>query len=84
MLRWLWLPLIITAVILLIVIVWKTLRPAGDSVLATYPGAVEFGGSVNAGRATFGIVQWMSDPANPRPCPLVIHLPGGDLGGGRA
>ena len=27
------------------------------------------------------LARWITDPANPRPCPLVIHLPGGDLSG---
>jgi hypothetical protein len=79
--KWLWLPLIVTAAMLLIVIFWTTFRPVGDSVLATYAGAVELGGSVSRGRVTYWIVQWVGDPANPQPCPLVIHLPEGDLGG---
>jgi hypothetical protein len=28
----------------------------------------------------FEIARWGRDPNNPRPCPLVLHLPGGDLG----
>ncbi len=78
--RWQW-PLVITVAILLIVIVWTIRRPVGDSVLVTFPDGVELGGSVSGSQVTFVMVQWTADPVNPEPCPLVMHLPHGDLGG---
>jgi hypothetical protein len=52
------------------------------AISASYPGGIELGGANFArGRTTYRIVQWHTDPADPRPCHLVVHLPGGDLGG---
>jgi hypothetical protein len=73
--------LFIGAGILLIVTAWTAFRPADDSVVLRYPGGVEIAGHGGPGRVVFPIVQWMSDPDDPAPCPLVIHLPRGDLGG---
>ena len=78
---WLWLPLVVTAAILLIFIVGTILRRPGSVVVATYPGAVQLGGAVTARRVTFRIVQWVSNPAKSELCPVVLHLPHGDLGG---
>lgn len=51
-------------------------------VTAVYPGGVRFlGVKKPGGRTHYRIVAWTADPADPRPCPFVLHLPGGDLGG---
>jgi hypothetical protein len=51
-------------------------------VTAVYPGGVRFLGIKKpGGRMHYRIVSWTADPADPRPCPFVLHLPGGDLGG---
>jgi hypothetical protein len=50
-------------------------------VAAIYPGGVELVGVKLGRRTTYRSVQWLTDPANPDPCPLVIHLPRGDLPG---
>src|SRR5262245_38036777 len=44
---------------------------------AEYPGGVSF---VAKGQAPYDCLQWQGGNANPPPpCPLVLHLPGGDL-----
>jgi hypothetical protein len=81
MTSWLWLPLLLTAAALLAVLGRAVLRGPRGSALAEYPGGVTLAGPVAGGRATYVLVQWLSDPADSSPCPLVVHLPGGDLGG---
>ena len=81
MARWLWLLPLLAVATLLVVIVRAILQPVHDWALAEYPTGVSFGGSVSRSRATYFIVQWVRDPAKPAPCPVVLHLPRGDLGG---
>jgi hypothetical protein len=83
MLSWLWpLVVILGGTFLLINLIAALRRIRSVSVVsANYPGGIEFCGHRARGRTTFPIVQWLSDPADPRPCPLVVHLPAGDLGG---
>ena len=51
-------------------------------VTAVYPGGVRFlGVKKPGGRTHYRIVSWTANPADRRPCPFVLHLPGGDLGG---
>jgi hypothetical protein len=42
-----------------------------------YPGGVTFTGWY---APNFETCIWMRDANNPQPCPLVVHLPAGDLG----
>jgi hypothetical protein len=79
--QWLLLALFLWATVLLIATAWTFFRPGSNTVLSTYPSGVELAGPVTGGRLTYRIVQWLRDPSNPRPCPLVLHLPGGDLRG---
>jgi hypothetical protein len=51
-------------------------------VTAIYPGGVQFlGVKKPGGRTHYRIVSWTANRADRRPCPFVLHLPGGDLGG---
>src|SRR5262245_32170014 len=44
---------------------------------AVYPGGVSF---FAQGSGPYSSLQWQADNANkPQPCPLVLHLPGGDF-----
>ena len=44
---------------------------------AFYPSGVTF---IAKGTGAYDALQWQNDNANnPQPCPLVLHLPGGDL-----
>jgi hypothetical protein len=52
----------------------------GSLVFATYPGLVEFMGHSRLFRSTYFSVKWVRDAASPDPCPLVVHLPAGDVG----
>lgn len=81
MARWLWLLPILTVAALLVVIARALLQPVHDWALVEYPKGIELGGSVCRNRATYVIVQWVCDPAKPARCPLILHLPKGDLGG---
>jgi hypothetical protein len=83
MTRWLWLLPLLAVATLLVVITRALLQPLDDWVLVEYPRGVSFGGSVRRNRVTYVVVQWVRDPANPAPCPLILHLPKGDLGGER-
>jgi hypothetical protein len=79
---WLWILLALAGVFCL----WSillVLRKAmfTTAVLTRYPGGIELGGSSCGGQITYRIVQWLDDPAHPQPCPLAVHLPGGDLVG---
>ena len=55
--------------------------PAGGCMMKprhlVYPQGVTFTGWYVP---NFEICNWDRDPNNPQPCPLVIHLPAGDLG----
>ena len=44
---------------------------------AEYPSGVRFTGRRTG--TNFETVAWARNPKNPQPCPLVLHLPGGDL-----
>jgi hypothetical protein len=55
-------------------------RPRVPVVFA-YPNGVELVGRGRPGELRFDIVQWLREPGGPTACPLVVHLPGGDLGG---
>ena len=81
MASWSWLPLTLVAAALLGLIAWMMLRPAPGTALVEYPDGVTLAGPVRGDRAAFVLVQWLSAPGKPAPCPLVVHLPGGDLGG---
>jgi len=76
-----WLIPAVAAVILLGVIARSFRLPGGELVFATYRDGIELGGTVRRGRVTYRIIQWVPDPADSGPCPLVLHLPGGDLRG---
>jgi hypothetical protein len=52
----------------------------GSLVFATYPGPVEFMGHGRLFGTTYYSVKWVRDPAAPGHCPLIIHLPTGDVG----
>ena len=66
--------------LLLIAAVALTL-PAGGCMakprFLIYPQGITFTGWHNP---NFESCAWTRDPNNPRPCPIVIHLPTGDLG----
>ena len=80
MLEWPLLVLAAGAAITLLVTLWRVGRPRA-AVVAVYPGGIELGGSRRRGRVVYALVQWTTDRANPEPCPLAVHLPGGDLAG---
>jgi hypothetical protein len=79
--KWLWLVLALGATVAIIAILWAFLRTDTDSVALSYPGGVELAGPIRGGRGVCPILQWVADPADPKPCPVVLHLPKGDLGG---
>jgi hypothetical protein len=81
MTRWLWVPVVLIVVTLLVVIVASLLRRPGGSVVFEYPRGVKLAGWVRGVGFRYALLQWVSDQAHPVPCPLVLHLPGGDLGG---
>lgn len=56
-------------------------RRPGVPVVFAYPNGVELVGRGRPGKLRFDIVQWLREPGGPAACPLVVHLPGGDLGG---
>jgi REP element-mobilizing transposase RayT len=79
-----WLSVFVTVGV--VIILFNLFRAArtllfSTPVTAVYPGGVELVGVKLGRRTTYRIVQWLTDPDRPRPCPLVIHLPGGDLAG---
>ncbi len=51
----------------------------GSGVHAEYPDGVSFTGGGHFSRMTYYGVAWVRDADDPRPCPLVVHLAGGDL-----
>lgn len=53
----------------------------GSGVYAEYPGGVGFSGGGHFGRLYYYGVAWVRPADDPRPCPLVVHLAGGDLTG---
>jgi hypothetical protein len=79
---WLW-TFAVAGGILVLVGLLAALRKIrfADSVSAVYPDGIELAGGQVGERTTYRVVQWLADPADPRPCPLVVHLPGGDLAG---
>jgi hypothetical protein len=81
MAEWLWLLLLLAAAALLAAVGRALLRRPRPTAIAEYSGGLTLAGPVTAGRATYVVVQWLSDPADPAPCPLTVHLPAGDLGG---
>lgn len=48
---------------------------------AVYAEGVALSGISHFGRATYDAVSWSPNFEKPEPCPLVIHLPDGDLNG---
>jgi hypothetical protein len=78
---WLWLLLLLAAAACLATVGRALLRRPRPTAIAEYSSGLTLAGPVTAGRATYVIVQWLSDPADPAPCPLTVHLPAGDLGG---
>jgi hypothetical protein len=73
--------LYVSAGLLLAATFWLAARPERPPVRFTYPDGVELVGSGRMGRLRFSIVQWMLEPARSGVCPIVLHLPEGDLGG---
>lgn len=67
--------------VLLAVTFWLAARPMRPPVRFTYPDGVQLVGSGRPGRLRFDLVQWMREPASSASCPIVLHLPEGDLGG---
>ncbi|WP_439626324.1 hypothetical protein [Gemmata sp.] len=55
-------------------------RPRPPVVFA-YPNSVELAGRGKSGRVRFDTGQWVREPGSGAACLLVVHLPGGDLGG---
>jgi hypothetical protein len=79
---WLWLLVAAAGLVLLVnLILAGALLRRGSAVVTEYPAGVTLAGGRRFGRVSYRIVQWVADPAGPRPCPLVVQLPGGDLGG---
>ena len=79
---WLWITVGLgwTIILMLLVrIVWRALF--AQTILTRYPGGIELGGTAYGGQATYRCLQWLIDPNDPQPCPLALHLPGGDLVG---
>ena len=69
-------------IVVLVILLGCVRTMCSTSVTAVYAGGVEFvGGKKPGGRTLYRSVQWVLDPDDPRPCPFVLHLPGGDLGG---
>lgn len=64
-----------------VLLVVASALPAGGCMMKprhlVYPQGVTVTGWY---RPNFEICTWGRDPNGPRPCPLVIHLPAGDLG----
>lgn len=55
------------------------LSQASQSHNAVYPGGLSLGARAASGEYTS--LQWQREHAGgPQPCPLTLHLPGGDLG----
>jgi hypothetical protein len=79
--NWLWLVLVLGATIAIVTILRAFLRAVTDTVALSYPGGLELAGPVRGGRVVCPILQWVADPADQKPCPLVLYLPKGDLGG---
>ena len=52
----------------------------GSLVFAAYPGPLEFTGLSRLSGTTYVVVKWVRNPAAPVPCPLIVHLPAGDIG----
>jgi hypothetical protein len=50
-------------------------RPPGERVDAHYPQGLHFYGD----RRAYNGLGWEADPNNPQPCPLVLHLPEGNV-----
>src|ERR1700681_680672 len=57
------------------------LEYAGVRARAASAPGLAFIGISHFGRVTYAGVSWYQDFQNPGPCPLVIHLPDGDLRG---
>jgi hypothetical protein len=79
---WLWIILALVETIALLLLVrglWQAMFT--KIALARYPGGIELGGVACGGQTTYRILQWLADPDDPQPCPLALHLPGGDLTG---
>ncbi len=75
------LVLYLCAGLLLVYTFWAAARPIRPPTVFTYPGGVELAGNGRPGRLRFDIVKWLREPDNSSICPLVVHLPEGDLGG---
>jgi hypothetical protein len=56
------------------------LEISGVFVQAAYAPDLGFSGISHFGRATYAGFSWFQDPERPKPCPLVLHLAGRDLG----
>jgi hypothetical protein len=56
------------------------LEYSGVLARAVYAPNLGFSGISHFGNATYAGVNWYQDLHNPRPCPLTIHLPEGELG----
>jgi hypothetical protein len=52
----------------------------GTLVFAIYPGPLEFMGHSRLSGTMYVSIKWMRDPAAPASCPLIVHLPVGDVG----
>lgn len=79
---WLWIFMAVGGVLVLVGLLAAARQILYSTpVISFYPGGIELVG-VKLGRYTiYRSIQWLADPAAPRPCPLVVHLPRGDLAG---
>ena len=75
------LALLACAGVLLAVTFWLAARPLRSPIVFHYPNGVQLVGSGRPGKVRVDIVQWLGDPGRGSNCPLVVHLPHGDLGG---
>jgi hypothetical protein len=70
----------LAAVVLLGVDLYLFSASSGSMVFSSYPGTFEFTGiSRNSGTHYYAL-KWVRDPGDARPCPLVVHGDGGDVG----
>ena len=69
------------AVLLLAFTFWAAARPSRPPTVFTYPDGVELVGSGRPGRLHFDMLKWQREPNSTSVCPIVLHLPEGDLGG---
>ena len=79
-----WLLVFVTVgmIVVLIGLLAAVRTMCSTHVTADYPGGVRFGGVKKpGGRTHYRIATWTANPSDRRPCPFVLHLPGGDLGG---